>query len=65
MGRGKFIDKNAHQPISAVYICYWVYARHAGFVREVLKDSERDLILALYTQLYVRFRIDLHADRRI
>ena len=42
MGRGEFIDKNAHWPISAEYICFYVYARHAGFVREVPKDSESD-----------------------
>ena len=42
MGRGEFIDKNAHYPISAVCICICVYARHAGFVREVPKVSERD-----------------------
>ena len=53
MGLGEFIDKNAHQPISAVYICFcaftrhagFVRARHAGFVREVQKDSEKDFNL--------------------
>ena len=25
-----------------MYNCFCVYARHAGFVREVPKDSERD-----------------------
>ena len=28
-----------------MYICFCVYARHAGFVREVSKDSERDFTL--------------------
>ena len=29
--------------MSAVYICFCVYAHDAGFVREVRKDSKRDL----------------------
>ena len=36
-----------HQPLSAVYICFCVHTRHAGFVREVPKDSERDFIDSL------------------
>ena len=28
-----------------VYMCFWVSAGHAGFVREVLKDSDRDFTI--------------------
>ena len=40
-----------HQPISAAYICFCIYARHAGFVREVAKDSEKDFRCPLWLTL--------------
>ena len=42
MRRGYFIHKKAHQPISAVRICFCVYAHHTGYVREVPKICDRD-----------------------
>ena len=44
MGKGKFIHKKPSLTNHRCVVHFCVYASHAGFVHEVLKDFERDYV---------------------